>query len=216
MCIFPELREERLALFPDSIGRAFEISPPRRAISGGGGWGGGWQTEVTTGQRVKPRSESRNAPPTLTRTAACGRGSEHFSLLLSSSVDGHDGDGEALAAILDRRIKVRGRRAAEAERWSPLAGEKHPPPPLTSQTHSVALVFAPTLVNKVFSVYLLASLAAKTLLLPRFLSSQSLTSHTVARRPPNEKTTTSKDGARPLPFHSHAETASRRWASGGR
>lgn len=155
MCIFPELREERLALFPDSIGRAFEISPPRRAISGKGGW--------ADGGHDGPKSQTRVR---VTECTTCGRGSEHFSLLLSSSVDGNDGDGEALAAILDRRIKVRGRRAAEAERWSPLAGEiKHRPPPLTSsQTHSVALVFTPTLLNNVFSVYLLASLAAKPLI----------------------------------------------------
>lgn len=124
MCIFPELREERLALFPDSIGRAFEILPPRRAISGGG------QTEVTTGQRVKPRSESRNAPPTLTTTPACGRGSEHFSLLLSSSVDGNDGDGEALAAILDksqREESSRGRAVVTADRRKAPAASSHLP-----------------------------------------------------------------------------------------
>lgn len=50
MCIFPELREERLALFPDSIGRAFEISPPRRAISGTGG--------VADGAHDGPKSQT--------------------------------------------------------------------------------------------------------------------------------------------------------------
>lgn len=176
-----------------------------------GGW---WQTEVTTGQRVKPRSESRNAPPTLTTTPGCGRGSEHFSLLLSSSVDGHDGDGDGCDTRppdkSQREESSRGRAVVTAGRRKAPAASSHLPNSLRRSRFRADL-------GKQGIFCLSACLPrGKTLLLPRFLSSQSLTSHTAARRPPNEKTTTSKDGARPLPFHSHAETASRRSASGGR